>query len=84
MNSVQQFTGSFMGQRVPRRTNGMLVVRNGVKVSTRVIDAERKLAEEKRRLSQIITKNLTCDSASRKVKTAEDINAINKKYWKSN
>lgn len=83
MSSVQQFTGSFMGQRVPRRTNGMLVVRNGVKVSTRVIDAEKRMAEEKRRLSQIITKNLTCDNAARKITTPEDIQAINTKYWES-
>ena len=83
MNAVQQFTGSFRGQRVPRRTNGMLVVRNGELVSTRVIDAERKLAEEKRRLSKIITKNLTCDSAARKITTSEEINEINKKYWES-
>lgn len=83
MSTIRQFAGSFMGQRVPRRTNGMMVVRNGELVSTRVIDAERKLAEEKRRLSQIITKNLTCDSAPRKIKTGADINEINKEYWKS-
>lgn len=84
MSTVQQFAGSFMSKRVPRRKNGMMVVRNGELVSTRVIDAERRLAEEKQRLAQIITKNLTCDSASRKITTPEDINAINKKYWKSN
>ena len=83
MSTVQQFAGSFRGQRVPRRTNGMLVVRNGELVSTRVIDAERQLAEEKRRLTQIITKNLTCDSAARKITTPEEINEINKKYWES-
>lgn len=83
MSSVQQFTGSFMGKRVPRRTNGMMVVRNGELVSTRVIDAEKRMAEEKRRLAQIITKNLTCDNAARKIQTPADINAINKKYWES-
>lgn len=83
MNAVQQFTGSVRSQLVPRRTNGMLVVRNGQLISTRVIDAERRLAEEKRRLAQIITKNLTCDSAARKITTAAEINETNKKYWES-
>ena len=83
MSTIRQFAGSFMGKRVPRRTNGMMVIRNGELVSTRVIDAEKRMAEEKRRLSQIITKNLTCDNAARKIKTPAEINAINTKYWES-